>query len=205
WLLLSADRWVVFHFFGEERAGIFALASNVAGILPNLVSAGLIQLVFPSTFRQADAARTTDDWRKLARFCDYVTLIFLAIATVALSLLAVVGPNLIGWLIAERYSPSMSLLMPTGMAAITVQANQFYYLLLQGQHNSAGMVRVMAVVAGLKTLGSVLAALFSWRAFLVWLMISMLLSPLLGRWMIRCMVFKAKLESSPRPCVDVAR
>jgi O-antigen/teichoic acid export membrane protein len=197
WLLLSVDRWVVFHFFGEERAGIFALASNVAAILPNLISAGLIQFVFPSTFRRADAARTMDDWRKLARFCDYVTMIFLAIATVGLSLLAVVGPYLIGWLIAERYSPSMSLLLPAGMAAITVQANQFYYLLLQGQHNSAGMVRVIAAVAGLKTLGSALAALFSWKAFLAWLMISMILSPLLGRWMIRWMVFKGKLENSP--------
>jgi O-antigen/teichoic acid export membrane protein len=138
-----------------------------------------------------------DDWRKLARFCDYVTMIFLAIATVCLSLLAVVGPYLIGWLIAERYSPSMSLLLPAGMAAITVQANQFYYLLLQGQHNSAGMVRVMAAVAGLKTLGTVLAALLSWNAFLAWLMISMILSPLLGRWMIRWMILKSKLESSP--------
>jgi hypothetical protein len=108
-----------------------------------------------------------------------------------------VGPHLIGWLIAERYSPSMLLLFPAGMAAITVQANQFYYLLLQGQHNSAGMVRVMAAVAGLKTLGTALAALLSWNAFLAWLMISMILSPLLGRWMIRGMILKSKLESSP--------
>src|SRR4030095_7931801 len=103
------------------RAGICAVAANGAAILPNLISAGLIQFVFPSTFRKADAARTMDDWRKLARFCDYVTLTFLVVATVGLSLLAVVGPHLIGWLIAERYSPSMSLLLPAGMAAVTVQ------------------------------------------------------------------------------------
>ena len=75
--------------------------------------------------------------------------------------------------------------IPTGFAAMTLQVNQFYYLLLQGQHNSAAMVRVMAWVAGVKVVGGIIAALISWQAFLIWLMASLLLCLGVGRWMIR--------------------
>ena len=71
------------------------------------------------------------------------------------------------------------------MAAVSVQVNQFYYLLLQGQQRGTKMVSVMGAVAGVKTLGSVLAAWASWECFLGWQCVSVAVSALLGRQLIR--------------------
>lgn len=185
WLLQSADPWVVEHFFGERETGFFTYASGIGAIVPTLVVGGLMQWVFPTVFRKADEARTAHDWRALAKTCDQVTLLFLALTLAGLFLLNVIAPRLIGLLIDPKYAPALTMLIPAGFAMVTVQVNQFYYLLLQGQHNSAGMVRVMLVVSGLKTLGSIVAAWFSWTAFVWWLIVSLLSSGLLGRWMIR--------------------
>lgn len=185
WLLQSADPWVVEHFFGERETGFFTYASGIGAIIPTLVVGGLMQWVFPGVFRRADEAKTAQDWRALAKTCDQVTLLFLALALAGLFLLDLIAPRLIGPLIDPKYAPALAMLIPAGFAMVTVQVNQFYYLLLQGQHNSAGMVRVMLVVSGLKTLGSIVAAWFSWTAFAGWLIVSLLSSGLLGRWMIR--------------------
>ena len=76
---------------------------------------------------------------------------------------------------------------------VASQVNQFYYLLLQGQQNSAGMVRVMLIVSGIKTLGSIGTALISWSLFSDWLIASLFISGLLGRWLIRRMAFRDKV------------
>lgn len=185
WLLQSADRWIVAAFFGEEQAGLFALASSLGGIIPAMAAAGLLQWVFPKMFRMADQARTPADWRNLAARCDWLTLLFLAVSLAGLGALSAIGPHFVGWLIDVKYEPAMPLLLWTGLAVVSVQVNQFHYLLLQGRQNSAAMVWVMTVVAGVKTLGSVAAAAISWPCFLGWLGVSALLSAALGRSMIR--------------------
>lgn len=198
WFLQFADRWVVSLLFGEERAGLFATASNLAGYGPNVVMAALMQLVFPSVFRAADEARSLPEWRTIAGRLDRCTGLFLGMTLVGLVVLSWIGPWLLGWLIDRRYEPSMGMLLPAGLAVATVQINQFQFLLLQGQHNSSGMVRVMLGVATLKTVGSVLAgAMFGWNGLMVWLSVSVVLCGWFGRQQIRSIAFQWK-EGSGR-------
>jgi O-antigen/teichoic acid export membrane protein len=187
WLLLNADRWVVAFAFGEERLGVFNLASNIGSIVPGLVCAGLMQWVFPAVFRASDRAQSEQDWRRLARKCDQLTLLFLGLTLAGLAALQLLGPFLVGWLIGARYAASMPLLVPGGMAVVAAQTNQFQYLLLQGQHNSSGMVKVMLVLAAIRTAGSVVAGAISWPVFLGWLLSSTLLVAWLGRTWIQRM------------------
>ena len=191
WLLQNADRWVVAQFFGEAQAGLFAMASNIGAIVPSLFAAGLMQLFFPRVFRQADAAKTVSDWHALARFCDRITWLLLGLSLVGLAALSWIGPHLVGWLIGEKYQVAMTLLFPAGLAMLTVQANQFQYLLLQSRHNSVDMVKAMIVVAVVKTAGSVVAAAINWSAFLLWLALSTLVCAWLGRFLIQRLALRS--------------
>jgi O-antigen/teichoic acid export membrane protein len=196
WLLLNVDRWVVAWAFGWEQAGLFNLAANISGIVPNMAVAGLLQWVFPGIFRQADISRSVEDWQRLARKCDYCTLLFLGVTVGGLLALAAVGPYLVGWLISEQYAPSMAILLPAGLAAAATQINQFQYLLLQGQHDSASMAKLMIFLAALRTAGSMLAAMISWPLFLGWLMISTVLVGWLGRSWIQRTVFSRPIPGT---------
>ncbi|MCF7763890.1 MAG: oligosaccharide flippase family protein [Verrucomicrobia bacterium] len=193
WFLLSADRWIVLSVFGEERAGLFATAAALGIILPSMVMAGMMQWVFPTIFQMSDHAKTLEDWKRIAKRCDGATVLFLALSVGGLVVLKLVSPFLVGWLIGERYIPAFAMLVPAGLAMVASQVNQFYYLLLQGQQNSAGMVRVMLIVSGIKTLGSIGTALISWSLFSDWLIASLFISGLLGRWLIRRMAFRDKV------------
>jgi O-antigen/teichoic acid export membrane protein len=184
WLLQSSDRWIVIKFYGEQKAGLFALATSMGSIVPALLLAALMQRIFPEIFRQADAARRREDWVALARRCDRATLVFVLFSGLGLVFLRLVAPHLVGWLIHARYQDAMSMVLAAGLAMVTVQVNQFQYMLLQGQHNSIAMVRVMAAVAGVKTAGSIIAAAISWSAFMVWLAVSVPVSAWLGRFLI---------------------
>jgi hypothetical protein len=85
----------------------------------------------------------------------------------------------------------MAWLFPAGLAMLTVQANQFQYLLLQGRHNSVDMVKAMIVVAVVKTAGSVVAAAISWSGFLLWLALSTLVCAWLGRFLIQRLALRS--------------
>lgn len=185
WLLQSADRWLVFGFFDERQTGMFALASSLAGIVPMMLAGTLLQWAFPRVFRQADEATASGDWSAIARLCDRLTAVFMITAMLGLLVLAELGPFLVGWLVDARFAPAMPLVLAAGMAAVSVQVNQFYYLLLQGQQRGERMVAVMSMVACVKTLGSALAALVSWEWFLVWQCVSAGVSAWLGRQLIR--------------------
>src|SRR6185436_13089547 len=101
WMLQFVDRWIVYGFFGKDQAGLFAYASNIGAIIPTLVVGGLMQLVFPAIFRQADEARTGADWQRIATRCDRVTFVFLGLTVSGLALLAAIGPYLVGLLISR--------------------------------------------------------------------------------------------------------
>jgi O-antigen/teichoic acid export membrane protein len=185
WLLQFADRWVVEGFYGEEPAGQFALAASLGTIIPTMVMPALMQWVFPCIFRRADSAKSPSDWIELAKSCDRMTAAFLFISIAGLLALWAASPWLVGWLISEKYVPALTMLVPAGFAALTSQVNQFYYLLLQGQHDSASMVKVMLVVSGVKTLGSIVAAAMSLPVLMSWLILSVAVGGCLGRWLIR--------------------
>ena len=178
-------QWIVAFFFGEEQAGLFALAGGLGAYVPNLIMAVLMQGMFPRFFRDADLAKSHTDWEMLARRSDQFTLLFLSLSVVGLLGLHWCAPHLIGRLIDARYERATGMIIAAGLAAVTAQVNQFQYLLLQGQHNSSGMVKVMLAVVGVKTMGSVVAASISWSALLAWLILSVAVSAAIGRYLIR--------------------
>jgi O-antigen/teichoic acid export membrane protein len=189
WLLLNADRWIVERLFGADQAGQFAMAAGIGGVVPLFFLSVLMQAFFPIAFREADAARSPADWKRLARKCDLMTAGFLLATLVALGALSLLGPALVGGLVAPSYAPAVRILFVSGLAMASVQANQFQFLLLQGRHDSRAMVRVMIVVAAVKTVGSVATALISWDLFIGWLGMSVLVCAVLGRGLVRRTVF----------------
>lgn len=185
WVLQQADRWIVDLFFGRDQLGLLAMAWNVAGAIPNLLAGALLQLVFPKIFRKADRARSRADWDRLSAYCDLATLIFIILTLTGLLALTWIGPWLIPWLISEEYRPTIGLFLSAGSILAVSQVNQFQYLLLQAQHNSAAVVRVLLILAAVKTTGSIVAAFISWQAFLIWLVVSLFVNAVLGRFLVR--------------------
>ncbi|MBM3824637.1 MAG: hypothetical protein FJ404_17425 [Verrucomicrobia bacterium] len=194
WMLQFADRWLISMLLGEAKAGLFATASSLSAYVPNVILGAMMQKVFPSIFRECDAARDPEDWKRISIRCGHWTLGFVAVVLVGLLLLDFLGPRLLQGLLGSDYRESWSMILPSGMAAMTLQINQFHYLILQGQHNSMGMVRVMMAVAGLKTAGSALCLLAGWDWFVAWLWISMPLCAFVGRGMILRMALRGSGE-----------
>ena len=185
WLFQFADRWVTVSFFGSSEAGLLGIAANLTAMVPAITVAGMMQWIFPRVFQMSDKAKTRDDWRHIALRCDQATGVFLVLTVSGIFALKLIAPFLVGWLIGEDYVPTFEMLIPVGFAMIAAQVNQFYYLLLQGQQNSAGMVKVMLSISGVKTIGSIIAASISWAAFEWWMIASLFISGILGRIMIR--------------------
>lgn len=185
WLFQFADRWVTASFFGSSEAGLLGIAANLTAMVPAIAIQGMMQWIFPRIFLMSDKAKTRDDWRHIALRCDQATGVFLVLTILGIVALKLIAPFLVGWLIGEDYVPAFEMLIPVGFAMVAAQVNQFYYLLLQGQHNSAGMVKVMLTVSGVKTGGSIIAASISWAAFEWWMIASLFISGILGRMMIR--------------------
>jgi O-antigen/teichoic acid export membrane protein len=199
WALQHLDRFIAAHGFGLTAAGELQLALGLGVILPTMVVNLLMQLFFPAVFRQADAARTESDWRAIACRCDQMTAGLVVVSLAGLGVLHVIAPWLQGWLISAKYAGALPLLFPAGCAMLTMQVNQFQYLLLQGRHNSTGMVKVMLVVAGVKSVGAVIAAAISWSAFLGWMIASVPVCALIGRQMIRVMALTPGAKDAPEP------
>lgn len=189
WLLLFADRWALAFFHPEEVVGHYGLAMSLASVPPTFVLSFLMQWVFPGVFRASDQAATPEDWKAILKKCDKATALFFTGSIGAVGLLHYIGPHLVPWLVHERYAPSMPMIFAAGMSLLASQALQFLYLILQGQKKTWAMVRVMTVVASIKTIGSVFAAAFSMEAFLIWLILSPLIALIIGRIMIRRAVF----------------
>lgn len=195
WLLLHVDRWIVDQFYEKARVGFFTYAANLGAIIPTITATAMMQAFFPGIFRRADLAQTPADWRKIAIRCDQLTVGFVVLSVTGLVALHFLAPLLLGSLIDEKYAPVLPMIVPAGLVMLNSQINQFYYLLLQGQHNSAGMVWVMLVVAAVKTLGGIVAAALSWEAFLGWL----ILAPLVCGWAGRTAILRMTLKRPMGP------
>lgn len=198
WLFQFADQWIV-EWFHPGHLGEFGVAIRIALTVPSVISAGLMQWAFPRVFREADRAKSPADWQALVKSCDRYTALFVVAGAGALVVLSWIMPWLVGdgRLVAEKYRGSIAFLIPAGISFMAVQVNQFHYLLLQGQHNSGGIVRVMVITAGLKTVGSIAAAAYSWTAFLLWLPFATLLVALLGRFLIQAAIRRGVAAEPP--------
>ncbi|MCI0539736.1 MAG: hypothetical protein L0Z50_31395 [Verrucomicrobiales bacterium] len=195
WLLLHVDRWIVDQFYEKARVGLFTYAAYLGAIIPTVTATAMMQAFFPGIFRRADLAKTPADWRMLGTRCDQLTILFVILSLAGLVALHFLTPLLIGSLIDRDYAPVLPMIIPAGLVMLNSQINQFYYLLLQGQHNSAGMVWVMLAVAAIKTLGGIAAAAISWEAFLGWL----ILAPLVCGWIGRALILQMTLQKPLGP------
>ncbi|HYE31709.1 MAG TPA: lipopolysaccharide biosynthesis protein [Methylomirabilota bacterium] len=190
WLLSYSDRWALSISHTNATVGLFALASNLAAVPATFVLSLLMQWRFPHIFRASDSAKTKSHWEGIARSCDQTTIQFLLLSVAAVGALHLMGPHLVGWLVGERYEPSMGLLLAAGFSTISAQVCQFQYLLLQGQRKSREMVWVMAALAFTKSIGACVAASFSLEAFKWWLIASPFVLLAVGRQLIRKAAFK---------------
>lgn len=199
WGLQFADRWVVAAFFDAEKVADFAYASQIVAFLPSLIAAWLLQVAYPGFFRHADTHRERSDWRRLALRADALTAVFIGLTLVGTLAAHVLFSVLLGNLISETYRNSLPLIIPASMVATALQVNQFHYLLLQANLDSAAIMRIAIWVSALKILLSVFAALVSWDALQwAWLTAPVIVG-LLGRLLVRQAVFSLRSPGLSSP------
>jgi hypothetical protein len=110
-------------------------------------------------------AKDQESWRPIAR--DRDPSLAAPLGTSILGPIALVGLHAIGWFIDAKYAQAIGLLRPTGCVALALQANQFQFLLWQGQHNSMEHSQGSAGDGRHKTAGSVLCAVISRQCFVL--------------------------------------
>lgn len=190
WFLQFGDKWIVLHFFGKEQVGYLDNAIKLGGIIPVLVAGALMQWAFPKVFRKADLSDNVFGWLQVKRRCDQVTVVYFILATAGALATHWIAPFLVPTIISEQYLPALPMIVAAGFITINAAINQFYYLILQAQHNSGDMVKVMLFMAVLKMGGGLVAAAISWTVFLIWLPCSVVASWILGRWLIKHFVMR---------------
>ncbi len=190
WFLQFGDRWIVEHFFDAAQVGYLDAALKLGGIAPTLAAGALMQWIFPKVFQRADHSHGNLAWQDVRRDCDRVTGVFVLVAVAGVTLTHGLAPWLVGTLVSDQYTPALSMVFASGFILINASINQFYYLVLQGQQNSRDMVKVMLLLALVKTAGGVICASISWSAFILWPIGNVVLSWLLGRWLIQRFAMK---------------
>lgn len=175
WALLGLNRWCAGAAFSPADAGCFMLAANLAFIVPSMLSSATGAVFSPIAFSRAAAARHAGDWRALARTTDRRALLFFAAAAGATVLLWLVGPQLLGVLIAERYAPALPWLLATGAFWTAIGLRNHYQLLLQAAGAHVAALRVTTGALALAAFGGGIASAAGPDAFRGWLLATPLL------------------------------
>ncbi len=195
WTALGLTRWLVIAFRGDEAAGYFTLAGNLAIILPSMLGTVLTQYFQPDLFAAPTA--TADDRRRLATRVDGITALHTLGSVAALGLLHLLLPWLVGRIIGLKYAAATPYVFPAGCFFAAVTMTQFHVqLLLAGGRADriAWLESVKAVVLGITGLGAIA---LGERVFLLWLTGSPLLSWTLSRGLARHWFFAAGLTRPP--------
>lgn len=195
WTALGLTRWLVIAFRGDEAAGYFTLAGNLAIILPSVLGTVLTQYFQPDLFAAPTA--TADDRRRLATRVDGITALHTLGSVAALGLLHLLLPWLVGRIIGLKYAAATPYVFPAGCFFAAVTMTQFHVqLLLAGGRADriAWLESVKAVVLGITGLGAIA---LGERVFLLWLTGSPLLSWTLSRGLARHWFFAAGLTRRP--------
>jgi O-antigen/teichoic acid export membrane protein len=196
WLTLNIDRWIAAQFFDKDRSGYFNFALLLGAIIPQMTVTAMIQFFFPSIFRESDRAKNPADWRRIAARCDALTVAFVVLSVAGLAVLHFAAPRLPEFLLSSKYALALPMIIPAGLVMVNSQVNQFHYLLLQGQHDSAGMVWVMLTTSAIKSIGGIAAAAISWEAFIAWLVLAPVVGAAVGRTLILKMTFRRAREGA---------
>jgi O-antigen/teichoic acid export membrane protein len=183
WALLGLGRWVMALFFGAEATGYFSLASNLAILAPSVLATISLMYFQPGFF--ASTLETRADRLALARKVDGVALAHALCALLALGVLRLIMPWLVGPLIAKNYAPAVTYLLPAGCLALAITTGQFYRSLLLAGKREPACANVELTSAGILVIGCVVSATCGESWFLRWMLISPVVPWLINRTLAR--------------------
>lgn len=183
WTALGLTRWLVIAFRGDEAAGYFTLAGNLAIILPSMLGTVLTQYFQPDLFAAPTA--TAADRRHLAARVDRITALHTLGSVAALGVLHLLLPWLVGRIIGLKYAAATPYVFPAGCFFAAVTMTQFHVQLLLAGGRADRIAWLESAKAVVLALTGVVAIALGERAFLLWLTASPLLPWTLSRGLAR--------------------
>lgn len=186
WIVAGFNRWIVAWFFGAEQAGYFTLATNIAIILPMLLSSVLLQYFQPGWFMTQETSSAAH--HALARQVDRVALVYAATAIVMTVALHFAMPLLVGPIVSERYSVAGRFVLGSGCFMTAIGIGYFYHTLLLavGCERQCGPVDLSG--AAFLIVGSLVSAAITQEAFILWLVVSPVVTLVVNRTLARRVV-----------------
>ncbi len=183
WALGGMNRWVVAGFYGVEAAGYFALAANIALILPSMLGTVMLQYLQPAWFTAFDGSIVAR--RQLLKRADRAALLYAGIALGFTALLQWLMPLLIGPLVSIRYAAAATLVLPAGCFAAAITTGYFYHtaLLAVRREQACGPADLSGATCLIA--GSLLGALAGWEWFTRWLICAPLVPWVVNRTLAR--------------------
>lgn len=186
WIAAAALRWTAAAGLAPAETGYFIFALGLAGIVPTMLSVVALNASFPGLYAAARAGVST------AALCRRVRRILwpaLTLAQGATLGLALIGPWLVGPLIAPAYAPATGWLLAAGGAMLANFSTAFHshLLIAAGREARCLPLGVSTAVLRIVVIGG-LAAGFTveaWRACLVVLpwAVAALEAILVRRWL----------------------
>jgi hypothetical protein len=197
WVLAGMNRWIVTGFFGEQEAGYFTLAGGAAVVVASTLGAAFVQYFQPGIFRAADHPQL--NLHRLARHVDFVALCYTATALSAVAILALLGPRLVGPLIAESYRAALPWILPGGCFGVAIITTVFYQSLLLATRREQACAPVELTTAVVLASGCVISAALGAADFKRWLIATPLVPWLVTRMLARWYLFKQGANATRAP------
>jgi len=197
WAMQGLVRWLVAYFHGVTEAGYLTLAGSLALAVVALGHAFVGQFFQPGFFTAATATR--EDRQRLAARVDRVAWGFAATVGVGVGLLHAIAPNLLGWLIAERFAPAIAWIAPAGGWLIALLLGSHYHTLLLAGGREAACARHDGLVAALLAGSAIAAAAVSVETLRWALLLAPVIPLAVGRAIARAALFTTVAGDGPAP------
>lgn len=162
-------RWVGARVFDPVELGYFTLASNLAMVLPNVLSGACWQYFFP---RMIAAQQTPEGEARVIAILNRAMTLFLTVVVASGIVLRLLLPLLLGHLIDRSYAPALNYVLPIFAHGTSLAICYYYQGLLHAVGRPGQAVTVTAAATLLLSGGCLLAAAHSAHTFLLWLWIS---------------------------------
>jgi O-antigen/teichoic acid export membrane protein len=189
WVLGGMNRWVVAGLYGEETAGYFTLAGNIALILPSMLGSIMLQFVQPVWYAAYDESMASRN--HLLRQADRIAFIYGGLAVAGILALHFLMPRLVGPLVSTRYAAATDMVLPAGFFAVAVTTGYFYHTLLLAVRREKACATSDLSGAACLVVGSLVSALAGWEWFIGWLVCT----PLIPWLVVRPLARRAALRA----------
>jgi len=195
WVLMGLNRWVAVEVFGDTIGGYYTLAGNIAQIIAAVLGAMSVQFLQPRLYALADEG-TDAAHRKLARWVDFAAIAVAITGVVALLVLRLIAPYLVGPLIDQKYLLTLEWLVPAGCFGLAIVVGQFFHIMLLAGRRERACAPVDLSMAAILIAGSIITAEISRICFQTWLLTTPLLVLLLNRMLARHYYFQSQVPPS---------